>query len=412
MVAVFTSGPGQTFVFSVFVDPILSDTGLSRTELSFLYSLGTIFSAIMALFISRMVDLFGPRLLLGLIALMFGSACFGIAWATGGLGLLIGFAALRAFGQGSLTMTATLLTIQWFVRYRGRAIGLVSLGMAASNAFFPPVTQWLISTVGWRNSYRILGVTIWLLVIPAAIFIVRNRPENMGLHPDGLLPSTPLEPTPVEPETPEITPEQPHQDSPLEAALAPESARIWRSLRFWQLVLPLSSGPFMVTALIFHQISIFGERGQGPEVVSVVFVVWALSSAVMTVLMGFILERFEPKLVLFGNLLFLMLGTLCLLLVNSLFTALLYAVILGGAGGGQFVVSGVIWVHYYGRERVNAYQGASALVGITSAALAPLPLAALQQATGSYTMGIIAIAAIPLVCGLILWGFKTNTPAA
>jgi MFS-type transporter involved in bile tolerance (Atg22 family) len=167
----------------------------------------------------------------------------------------------------------------------------------------------------------------------------------------------------------------------------------------------------MITALIFHQVSIFGERGQGPEVVSVVFVVWALSSAVMTVLMGFILERFEPKLVLFGNLLFLMLGTLCLLLVNSLFTALLYAVILGGAGGGQFVVSGVIWVHYYGRERVNAYQGASALVGITSAALAPLPLAALQQATGSYTLGIIAIAGIPVICGLILLGFKTNVPA-
>ena len=133
MVAVFTSGPGQTFVFSVFVDPILLDTGMSRTELSFLYSVGTVFSAAMSLAMSHLVGKFGPRLMMGLIAFFFGAACFGISWANGSVGFLVFFAALRALGQGSLTMTAILLAVQWFVRYRGRAMGLVSLGMAAAN---------------------------------------------------------------------------------------------------------------------------------------------------------------------------------------------------------------------------------------------------------------------------------------
>lgn len=395
MVAVFTSGPGQTFVFSVFVDPILADTHMSRTELSFLFSVGTIFSAIMSLLISHLVEKFGPRLMLGLIALLFGAACFGLAWASGAVAFLVFFAALRALGQGSLTMTSILLTVQWFVRYRGRAIGMVSLGLAVASAFFPPFCQWLISVVGWRDSYRILGVAIWVLVIPATVFIVRDRPEKMGLHPDGLPPVVP------EVKLPEMK-----EGNIIEAALDPKAARVWRSPRFWQLVLPLSAGPFVMTALIFHQISIFAERGHGTELTSVVFVVWASASALMTLLSGFLLERFQPQQVLLGVLVLMLSGTLFLLLVNSLLPALVYAILMGLAGGSFFVISGVIWVHYFGRKRVSAYQGAGALVNISGSALAPLPIAALQQFTGSYTAGIFVLAGVTLACCLLLLSFR------
>ena len=397
MVAVFTSGPGQTFVFSVFVDPILLDTGMSRTELSFLYSVGTVFSAAMSLAMSHLVGKFGPRLMMGLIAFFFGAACFGISWANGSVGFLVFFAALRALGQGSLTMTAILLAVQWFVRYRGRAMGLVSLGMAAANAFFPPFCQWLIGVVGWRSAYQVLGVAIWLLVIPATVFLVKDRPEKIGLHPDGL-PPEPTDPRPRENAAGNI----------LEAALEPKAARVWRSWRFWQVVLPLSAGPFVVTALIFHQIAIFAEHGQDAGVVSVVFVVWSVASAVTTACSGFLLERFEPKVVLLAVLGLLTVGTLGLLLVHSVVLALVYAVIMGGASGSLFVISGVIWVHYYGRKWVSTYQGAGALVNITGAALAPLPVAALQQLTGSYTVGIIFVAFVAICCFALLLSFKSQ----
>ena len=402
MVAVFTSGPGQTFVFSVFVDPILSDTGMSRTELSFLYSVGTVFSAIMSLVISHLVGKFGPRIMMGLIALFFGAACFGLSWASGSLAFLAFFAALRALGQGSLTMTAILLTVQWFVRYRGRAIGMVSMGMAAANAFFPPFCQWLISLVGWRPSYQVLGVAIWLLVIPAAIFIVKDRPEKIGLYPDGLPPEPALLKSAEEEENEEL------EGNIIEAALVPNAARVWRSWGFWQLVLPLSAGPFVITALIFHQISILAEHGQNAQAASVVFVVWAVASAIMTAFSGFLLERFEPKLVLLGVLVFLTVGTLGLLLVNSIVLALVYAIIMGGAGGSLFVISGVIWAHYYGRKRVGVYQGAGALVNISGAALAPLPLAALQQLLGNYTAGVIVIACVPALSFILLLSYKSG----
>lgn len=181
--ATFCSGPGQSFVFSVFVDPILADTGISRVYLSTLYAFGTAVSAAMVVLAANLADRFGARLMLAVIALSLGVACFGMSAAAGPLALFLGFAALRALGQGSLP--ATMLTSQWFVRRRGRAIAVVVLGLAASNALLPPLTQSLIGSVGWREAYVALGVMVWILLIPAAILVVRNRPEEVGLYPDG-----------------------------------------------------------------------------------------------------------------------------------------------------------------------------------------------------------------------------------
>lgn len=395
-VVTFTTGPGQPYVFSVFVDPILNDTGLSRTELSFLYSIGTGFSALMAWLISRLVTRFGPRVMLGLIALAFGSACFGIAWAATTFGFLIGFAVLRALGQGSLPLVATLLTVQWFVRHRGRAMALVNLGFPASNALFPLVTQWLIIIAGWRNAYRLLGVAIWFLIIPLTVFVIRDRPEKMGLQPDGL--------------TDTASGRGSDDHSPSSSLPFPLAPRVWRSWSFWKVALALSASPFVVTALIFHQVSIFAERNLEAELAAIIFIVLAIASALMTILTGFILERVEPRLVLLGNLGLLFVSIVSLLFVHDLLSAIAYTVLLGSAMGSQPVIAGVIWAYYYGRENAGAYLGAAAVVLISSPALAPVLLAILHQATGDYILGLLVLLGMTLVCAVFLGGFRSQRP--
>lgn len=181
----FASGPGQSYVFAVFVDPIIDDTGLSRTFVSTLYAVGTGFSAAMIMVVSRLVDRFGARIMLVVIAGLTGIACIGMSAVYGPIGLLLGFAALRALGQGSLPITSVILVAQWFVRYRGRAMSILAIGFAASNAAFPPFARFMIEEIGWRGAYVTLGIIVWALIIPATILFVRNQPEDMGLHPDG-----------------------------------------------------------------------------------------------------------------------------------------------------------------------------------------------------------------------------------
>src|SRR5690606_38194146 len=202
---------------------------------SLLYAIGTGVSALMVGVVSRMADRYGARVMAILVAFLMGVACFGMAAAVGGLQFFLAFAALRALGQGSLPINATLLTASWFVTKRGRAMALMGLGMALSSATLPPLSRLLIETMGWRNSYMVLGVLVWMLVIPAGLLIVRDTPEDVGLYPDGA-----HEPPAHEPVS--ISAESGGRDT----------RRVFSSIQFWLLALPLSTPSLVSTALIFH----------------------------------------------------------------------------------------------------------------------------------------------------------------
>ncbi|MEE2927002.1 MAG: MFS transporter, partial [Chloroflexota bacterium] len=180
---VFSSGPGQSYVFSIFIDSIISDTGLSRSGISALYMLSTGVSAAMVWIVSRMVDRVGPRMMLIAIGFAFAAACFGMAAATNILLLYVAFASLRALGQGSLNINAVLLVNQWFVAYRGRAIAFMGLGAVLSTAIFPPLARALIDNLGWREAYAVLGIIVMSLIVPVSLLVIRNRPEDMSLSP-------------------------------------------------------------------------------------------------------------------------------------------------------------------------------------------------------------------------------------
>ncbi len=361
---------------------------MSRTYLSLLYACGTAVSAAMTFGIGRMVDRHGARVVLIVVALSFGIACIGMALITGPLGLLAGFAALRALGQGSLPVIATLLTAQWFVLYRGRAMALVMLGFAASNALLPPVTQALVTVWGWRETYLVLGGMVWLLIIPAAILVVRDRPESIGRYPDGAA-------------TPPVSEQR---NDPAQPRIAAQLSL--RSAAFWLLALPLAAGPFLITALVFHQAAIFAERGLGPEIAARVFVPFAVATACTTLLSGFLIERFGPKRVILFNMGLMLLAIGWLRGINSPLEAVIYAVIMGATSGIQSITAGVAWAQYYGRWGLGRIQGAAALVMIAGAAIAPLPPAVLQQATGSYQLGLGLMLSIPLICAGLIIAFR------
>jgi MFS family permease len=375
----FSSGPGQSFVFSIFLDSIIEDTGLSRTDVSLLYAVGTGVSALMVMAVSRIADRTGPRLTLIGVTIVFGAVCFGMAFAVGTVSFFIAFAALRAFGQGSLPINSTLLVASWFVEKRGRAMAVVGLGFAASNAILPPVSQFLISNIGWREAYMVLGVMVWVLVLPGAIFLVRNTPEEIGLHPDNRDRPPAGEPTPAQVKS------------------QPDKRKVFTSPVFWMLALPLATPSFVSTALIFHQVSIFDERGLSAAIAASVFVPYAITSASSSMAGGFIVDRMGPKFLFALTMAALLTATLLALVITSPLLAIVYALFLGMQGGFQRIVGSTTWAHFYGRHNLGRIQGSAMMVGITSAAVGPLPVAYLQEQTQSYTVPILAMAVLPIL---------------
>ncbi len=384
MLITFSSGPGQSYVFSVFLDSIIHDTGLSRTTVSALYAVGTGVSAALVLLVSRLADRYGPRLTVAAVALALGSACFGMSFATGFVAFFLAFAALRALGQGSLPINATLLTATWFVRRRGRAMAVVGLGFALSNAILPGAARFLIEQTGWRHAYMFLGVMVWILVIPGVLLLVRDTPEQIGLHPDGA-------------------------DAPPEGEVrrsagsgSSDSRPVLTSPLFWLLAVPLSTPSFVSTALVFHQVSIFAERGLDATVAAAVFVPYAIASAGFSAVAGFAIDRFGPKRLFSVNMLFLLGAVAMVGFIGSPAAAVVYALILGSAGGIQRIISGVTWAHIYGRHGLGRVQGAAMMVSITSAAIGPLPIAYLHGLTGTYSAGLAAMAVLPILAVVMI----------
>jgi MFS family permease len=300
---------------------------------------------------------------------------------------------LRALGQGSMSINATLLTAQWFARLRGRAMAVVGLGFALSSAVLPPLSRWLIDLSGWRQAYVTLGVLVWVMVVPAALLVVRDRPEDIGLHPDGA-------------DMP------PAGEAPAHSAGDAPAPRLLTSARFWRLALPLAVPAFVVTALVFHQTSIFAEHGLSADLAAGVFVPYAAASVGCSLLAGVAVDRFGPKRLLVGNLCLLSVGTLLALTLDSRAAAVLYAVVLGASGGAQSVAGGVTWAHYYGRQGLGRVQGMATMVSIAGAALGPLPLAALREVSGSYTLGLAVMAALPALGALVIALTLAERPAA
>ncbi len=381
----FSSGPGQSYVFSVFLDPIIEETGLSRTAVSALYAVGSGISAVMVSVVSRLADRHGPRRMLLIVAIALGGACLFMASSQGFIMFCIGFAALRALGQGSLPINGTLMVAQWFVRFRGRAVAVMGLGFAASTAVLPPVSAALIEGVGWRGAYAVLGVMVWALLIPIALFVVRDRPEDIGLLPDGD-PSS----------RPGVAP------APYVRPTDKDERRVFSSPAFWAIALPLAVSPFAITALVFHQVGIFAEQGQGADAAARAFVPYALASTPTVIAAGFLVDRFGPRPV-FVMAMALLLATLSFAqFISSPATVIIYGAMMGMSGGMSQIVGGVMWAHVYGRERLGRIQGSGTTIGVAGAALGPLPLAGIQQVTGSFESGIWLMTILPVAAAAMI----------
>ena len=381
---VFSSGPGQSYVFSVFIDSIIADTGLSRTGISVLYMASTVVSAVLVTFVSRLADRFGPRIVLAGAGFGLSAACFGMATATHILLFFVAFASLRAIGQGSLNINCILLVNQWFVSRRGRAVGIMTLGAMASTALFPSFARFLIDSIEWRGAYAVLGVVAIGLIVPVALFVVRNRPEDSGLFPDGLS-------------------HAPVSETRQALSGAPRRTRVYSSPSFWLLALALSSPSLITTALMFHQASIFQENGLSATQAAGAFAIFSASSTVSSLIAGFVSDRVGPKVLLVFSMATLM-ATLALGVVfNSIFVAVAYVAAMGISSGSYIIVHSTIWAYYYGRHGLGRVQGPAMTLSLCASAAGPLPLAVFQELTGTYTIGMLSMMVLPAISLPILF---------
>jgi len=167
---------------SIFFKPMLEDFGWDRAVLSSVQSVALIVFTIASPFLGRLIDRFGSRamILVTVVTQVFSRVFNGVATNIWHL-----YLARFLFGVNALPATQILLN-RWFVKRRGRVLGIAATGMAAGTMALAPISQYLILLWGWRATMLFWAAVTLVITLPLALSI-KDNPEDKGYGPDGEL---------------------------------------------------------------------------------------------------------------------------------------------------------------------------------------------------------------------------------
>lgn len=376
------TGPGQTIGVSVFIDHFIGDLGISRSAVSTAYLVGTLGAALLLPPIGNRIDRIGVRRAMTMIAIAFGIALVGMAGVNGLIALMVGFFAIRLFGQGSLTLASTLAVTYWFDRKRGLALGITATAMGILMSLVPVLLNVVIEAYSWRTAWIVAAVLVWVIVIPIAQWGLIDRPSDVGQYPDGVAPTA---------------------DDGSSVPIAPSATRgeAIRTSRFWIVTFSSATVGLLSTALNFHQISMLGDAGLSATEAAAMFLPQVIGTAVAGVVFGYLADRLTGR-VLIPMVMGMLAVSLLLTLVLAPGTAvILYAISLGAASGSSRTVTSTLLPRWFGVGHIGAIQGTATLIGVASTALGPVMLSIARDVTGSYGVAAAWFVLIPLAVAIV-----------
>ena len=179
-------GIGIAFnALGLFVIPVINDLHFKRGAFSLYFTIAALAMTFAAPVVGKLMERFDVRAVMG-----FCTALLGISFALlSQCSTLTHFYILAVFvgigHAGSHIIPVSTMINNWFRVKRGLAMGIVFTATGIGGMIANPVGNWLIMNYGWRSTYIILGVIIFLVATPTAILIMRKTPEEMGVTPDG-----------------------------------------------------------------------------------------------------------------------------------------------------------------------------------------------------------------------------------
>lgn len=175
-----------TYCFGLFVRPMAETFGLSRADTNLGFILLLLGMAAWSPIVGRMMDRLPARAVMAA-----GAAAFGVGFlmmAAAPTPWVLGLAIFAPVGFATVAcgaLAANTLTSRWFHRRRGRAMGILAVATSAGGFVVPPLLAMLMADLGWREALAVHGVVAALLMLALVLWFIRDRPESVGLHPDG-----------------------------------------------------------------------------------------------------------------------------------------------------------------------------------------------------------------------------------
>jgi OFA family oxalate/formate antiporter-like MFS transporter len=368
---------------SVFLKPLTEDLAVSRGLFSLLRSGEILIGAAMAPLVGPLVDRYGGRWLMAGGATVAGVGFVLMSqvdafWQF----LLLRWIFVTVGGVFMCHMVVSVTVSRWFIRRRGRAIAIASLGQGLSKVFIPVATATLFAWVGWRWTWSIFGVvTLILIVVPALIFM-RHSPEEMGLNPDGVEPSAKME-----------NGAGAHNASSRRRTATDEAIWTWREVirtdTFWIICFVYGMANVGIAGLNLHVFAYVTDIGFSTLVAATVLSIIASTQLGSTLVWGFVGERMEIRRSSMLMFMIQSIGLATVIATQEVVTVYVGFFLYGIGLGGGWVLQELVWANYFGRMSLGMIRGLGILVTHAFGAAGAPFFGFVHDLTGSYRSSFV-----------------------
>jgi len=387
---VFARMAPSVFVLGIFLSPMADEFGWSRTLIAGAVSVGAISSIFLSPVIGWGVDRYGSRIILTGSMLILGAAVISLAWAIVPIFFYMGFAVSRIIFHVPVQIGSGAVVSRWFIRKRGRAIGVLYLAGAIGGIVCIQVASLALSHWSIGAAWIALGVIVLAVsVVPSALLIV-DRPEELGLKPDGV-PNVPPDSIMLDFES---------DAGPVEVDWSLREAMGTKSL--WIMVAVVGVLFMTQAGVSVHIGAFYQDRGLSLTVAATAITIHGVVSGLGSLIWGAIADRAPMRWVMAVLMVLSAVSTLLLFSVHSMLGAFAVSAVIGVVAAGGNVIPPVAYASYFGRRSIGSIRGIGEMGVQVGQTIGPVLSGLAFDINGSYTVAFLTYAILALIGAMVI----------
>jgi predicted MFS family arabinose efflux permease len=379
-----------TYAFTVLVNPIRAEFAASLEQVMYSLTLGTFFGLLFGPIIGVLIDRYSVRYLMTLGCLLTAIGLYAIskAQSIGQFNILVGVTMALSMNAVS-SMSGSAVVSRWFTVSRGKALGIASMGTSLGGIVVPALLAWWVELYGWRGALQNLALTAALIVMPFIWLTIRNRPEDVGLHPETIPASSG------------------QADTPPAKVLG--IADIMRMRAFWLIGLSMGLVFAAFSSMMANLAPYAASLGNGEGAISTMIAVLAMGGLVGKLAFGTAADRIDLKHGLWAA--HALLGTAFLiLLAEPGYPLLLVAsACFGLSTGGLLPVWNALVARIFGVDSFGRAMGAMGPLITLSIMPGYALVGRLFDMTGSYSLGLWVFMGFLIAAAALLLPLKAES---
>lgn len=368
------------YAFTVFITPMEASLGWSRGELSGAFSLSLLMTGVMAFPVGYWLDKRGSRLLMSLGSM--GATLLVLMWSQ--VNSLHEFVLIMALigccGAAILYEPAFAVIATWFIHKRGTAMAIVTFTAGFASTIFVPLSDALLVAFGWRQAIFILGILLGIITIPLHLLILRRKPADLGLLPDG-----------------ESIVSEKKQAPPIKLAA------VLRSRFFWVMTLAFALSTLSISAVRVHFIPLLISIGIHPSSAALASGSIGIMQVVGRMIFAPVEARFSVRTMVIGVFMLLTLSLSILLLGNSPLLIILFIILFGMAIGTHTLTRPLVVADTYGASFYGRISSAMVIVLTATGTSAPFAAGMIFDLFNSYTPLLISVTGFSVLSVMLIW---------